>query len=73
MVKVNKYLKKYLLWRQNSVFEGEISDALIEQMIKGLKKIIVDKDSVVIYKFKVKSYIENIIIGSEKGDNTNII
>ena len=36
--KVNKYLKKYLLWRQNSVFEGEISDTLIEQMIKGLKK-----------------------------------
>ncbi len=71
--KVNKYLKRYLLWRQNSVFEGELSDVLIEQMIKGLKKIILDSDSVVIYKFKVKSYIEDIIIGSEKGDNTNII
>ena len=71
--KVNKYLKRYLLWRQNSVFEGELSDVLIEQMIKGLKKIIFDFDSIVIYKFKVKSYIEDIIIGSEKGDNTNII
>lgn len=73
VAKVNKYLKKYLLWRQNSVFEGELSDVLIERMIKGLKKIIIDSDSVVIYKFKVKSYIEDIIIGSEKGDNTNII
>ncbi len=71
--KVNKYLKRYLLWRQNSVFEGELSDVLIEHMINGLKKIILDSDSIVIYKFKVKSYIEDIIIGSEKGDNTNII
>ncbi len=71
--KVNKYLKKYLLWRQNSVFEGEISGSLIDSMIRGIKKIIKEEDSVIIYKFMVKSYIENIVIGSEKGDYGNII
>jgi CRISPR-associated protein Cas2 len=56
--KVNRYLKRYLLWRQNSVFEGEISETLINIMIKGIKKIIEGENSLIIYKFKVKSYID---------------
>ncbi|BAB59246.1 hypothetical protein [Thermoplasma volcanium GSS1] len=71
--KVNKYLKRYLLWRQNSVFEGEISENLIDSMIKGITKIIKDEDSIIIYKFKVKSYIDNIIIGNDKGNTSNMI
>jgi CRISPR-associated protein Cas2 len=71
--KINRYLKRFLLWRQNSVFEGEISEALIESMVRGIKKIIKDDDSMVIYKFKVKSYIEDLVIGSDKGNTGNII
>ncbi len=71
--KVNRYLKRYLLWRQNSVFEGEISETLINTMINGIKKIIEGEDSLIIYKFKVKSYIDNIIIGNDKGNTSNII
>ena len=71
--KVNKYLKRYLLWRQNSVFEGEISDKLLEHMISGVNKILKEQDSLIIYKFKVKSYIENIILGNDKGNTDNVI
>ncbi|AAT42633.1 CRISPR-associated endonuclease Cas2 [Picrophilus oshimae] len=71
--KVNKFLKRYLLWRQNSVFEGEITDKLLENMISGVNKILKDQDSLIIYKFKVKSYIENIILGNDKGNTDNVI
>ncbi|MFG1391039.1 CRISPR-associated endonuclease Cas2 [Acidiplasma aeolicum] len=71
--KVNKYLKRYLLWRQNSVFEGEITDKLLDRMISGVNKILKDQDSLIIYKFKVKSYIENIILGNDKGNTDNVI
>jgi CRISPR-associated protein Cas2 len=42
-------------------------------MVRGIKKIIKDDDSMVIYKFKVKSYIEDLVIGSDKGNTGNII
>lgn len=72
--KVNKYLKRFLLWRQNSVFEGEITDTIFNKMIKGVNKIIKeDEDSIIIYKFKIKNYFDNIILGSDKGHTDNII
>ena len=37
---VRKTLKKYFTWVQNSVFEGEVSKAQIEQIKVGLNEII---------------------------------
>lgn len=72
--KVNKYLKRYLLWRQNSVFEGELSEAMFNSMLKGINKIIdLNYDSVIIYTFKVKTYTDILKIGKEKGSDSNII
>ena len=34
--KVRKFLRMYLHWRQNSVFEGEISDAQLVKIRTGL-------------------------------------
>lgn len=49
--KVHKCLKRFLHWRQNSVFEGELSDARIEALKADLNKIIVaDADSVLLYR-----------------------
>lgn len=71
--KINRYLKRYLLWIQNSVFEGEISESLYNKMENGLKKIIEGKDSIVIYKFKTQSYVERNILGEEKSSLNNVI
>lgn len=71
--KINKYLKKYLLWIQNSVFEGEISENLYKKMIEGLKNLINEKDSIVIYKFKAESYLEKEFLGVEKSHINNVI
>ena len=71
--KINKFLKRYLLWIQNSVFEGEISDSLYEKMKKGIDKIIKEEDSVIIYKFKAISSMEREIIGMDKSKSNNVI
>ncbi|MGC9123706.1 MAG: CRISPR-associated endonuclease Cas2 [Thermoplasmata archaeon] len=71
--KINKFLKRYLLWIQNSVFEGEISESLYEKMKKGIDKIIKENDSVIIYKFKTISVIDREIIGMDKGKLDNVI
>ncbi|MGP6293824.1 CRISPR-associated endonuclease Cas2 [Caldiplasma sukawensis] len=71
--KVNKYLKRYLIWIQNSVFEGEIRESTLENLKKGLKKIIKDKDKVLIYQLKSNSYIERVKMGDQDQDVNNII
>lgn len=71
--KANKLLKAYIMWIQNSVFEGEISESIFVGMMKRLSKLIKDSDSVVVYKFKTKSYFEKEIIGVEKGQIDNVI
>ncbi|MBO8446573.1 MAG: CRISPR-associated endonuclease Cas2 [Bacteroidetes bacterium] len=68
--RVNKMLKlcrKYLNWIQNSVFEGEISEARLREMLllseKFMKK---DEDSIIIFRGPSQSYLEKQIIGKER-------
>ena len=65
--KVNKFLKLYLHWRQNSVFEGEISKAQLTEIKEGLQEIIdEDVDSVMIYRLPSKRNLKLEILGVEK-------
>lgn len=73
VVKANRLLKAYIMWIQNSVFEGEISDSTFERMMKKLEKLIRDRDSVTVYKFRAKSYFEKQTVGVEKGSTDNVI
>ena len=64
--KVHKFLKRYLHWQQNSVFEGKITKAQYNEIIIELTDLIDDEeDSIIIYKFPSK-YLEKRIIGIEK-------
>ena len=63
---VNKLLKSYLHWQQNSVFEGKITKSQYTEIIEKLKKLIEeDEDSIIIYKFPQK-YLDKTILGIEK-------
>ena len=73
VVKANRLLKAYIMWIQNSVFEGEISDSTFERMMKKLEKLIRDRDSVTVCKFRAKSYFEKQTVGVEKGSTDNVI
>ncbi|HHV73336.1 MULTISPECIES: CRISPR-associated endonuclease Cas2 [unclassified Thermoanaerobacterium] len=69
--RVNKVLKtcrKYLNWVQNSVLEGEISDANFRKLKSEISKIIdKEEDSVIIYILRTTKYSDREIIGLEKG------
>ncbi len=66
--KILKICRRYLSWIQNSVFEGDISEAKFEKLKAELKRCInLDEDSIIIYTFNVQWYTNREIIGKEKG------
>lgn len=73
--KVLKVCRKYLVWEQNSVFEGEITGARLEKLKMELKKLIKKEkgDSVVIYTFRTMKYSKRIILGEDKKDDSEFI
>lgn len=68
--RVNKMLKlcrKYLNWIQNSVFEGEISEVRLKELILQSEKFInKDKDSVIIFSGPSQKAMNKQIIGKER-------
>lgn len=62
-----KICRRYLNWVQNSVFEGEISEAKLKELQLHLKKLIEEKeDSVLIYRLRDQRYFQKEVMGQEK-------
>ena len=71
--KALKICRKYLQWIQNSVFEGDITEAKLERLKFELHKIIDDTvDSVLIFKFRTQVEITKEIMGVERNSTDNI-
>lgn len=71
---VRKYLKRYISWVQNSVFEGEVTVSEIEEIKSNLSSLIdKDKDHIIIYKLHSVNQIIKENLGTAKVDNSNII
>lgn len=74
VAKALKTCRKYLYWVQNSVFEGEITEANFTKLKMELDKIInKDKDSVIIYRFRTTKYSTIEIMGIKKGGEENFL
>lgn len=75
--KVSKMLKLcriYLNWIQNSVFEGEITEVKLKELIFEAKKIMdPETDSLIIFKSRDQRWLEKQIVGREKNELDNII
>ena len=72
--KILKATRKYLHWVQNSVFEGEISDANFKKLKHELSvKMDKDEDSVIIYTFRTTKYTKREEMGIKKGGDENIL
>lgn len=64
---VCKFLRQYLHWVQNSVFEGELTEGKFKEVQIGLKKRIkADKDSILFYKLRTGNEFDKEILGVEK-------
>ena len=64
----------YLTWIQNSVFEGEITEANFMKLKNKISKIIdLKSDSVIFYIFRTTSYMKKETLGIIKGEGNQII
>jgi len=72
--KVCQFLRMYLNWIQNSVFEGELTQAELERVKNKLKEIInEDEDSIIIYCFSSPNSINKEFIGIKKSEISTVI
>ncbi len=72
--KLLQFLRQRLTWIQNSVFEGEVTEAGFEAIKQGIKEIINCKvDSVIYYTFDSKNYTERGVLGIEKNETDSFI
>lgn len=74
VTKVHKCLKCYLNWRQNSVFEGELTEAQIEAVKNDLRRIVDEKtDSVLIYIARDEKWLRREEMGNQRGTTSNLL
>jgi len=67
VVKMLKLCRKYLNWIQNSVFEGEISEVRLHEMLIFAKKFMKEEeDSIIIFKGRDVTWTEKQIVGKER-------
>lgn len=74
VVKVHKFLKRHLHWVQNSVFEGELTDAQIETVKAGLGRLLNDEaDSVLIYTARDQRWLTRETMGRQRSEISNVV
>lgn len=71
--KALKICRRYLVRVQRSVFEGRITEAQLNKLLRELKSILnTDEDTVCVYEMESTRYINKIQIGIVE-DNSHII
>ncbi|UOE39967.1 CRISPR-associated endonuclease Cas2 [Chryseobacterium suipulveris] len=64
-----KLCRQYLNWIQNSVFEGEITEVKLKELVEKAKHIMDDEtDSIIIFKSRQEKWLEKQVVGLEKND-----
>lgn len=72
--KMLKLCRRYLNWIQNSVFEGEITDVKLKELLHEAGLIMdKNKDSVIIFKTRQEKWLEKTVFGKEKNELDNIL
>jgi CRISPR-associated protein Cas2 len=69
-----KLCRRYLNWIQNSVFEGELSDVKLKELLSEAKDIMDEaKDSIIVFKSRQEKWLDKMVIGKEKNKLDNFI
>jgi CRISPR-associated protein Cas2 len=69
VAKMLKLSRKYLNWIQNSVFEGEISEVRLHELLLLAKKFMKEEeDSIIIFKGRDVTWTEKQIVGKERSN-----
>lgn len=72
--KMLKLCRQYLCWIQNSVFEGELSEAKLRELKLKIKGIIdPSEDSIIIFTNKIGYNMDKQILGKERMSTDNFL
>ena len=74
VARVCKFLRRFLAWVQHSVFEGELTEARLQEVKTGLKRIIkMEKDSILFYQLQYQKSVKREIMGQDKNPTDTLI
>jgi len=74
VVKMLKLCRQYLNWIQNSVFEGELTEVKLKELLHKAKKIMnIEKDSVIVFSSRQEKWLDKMVVGKEKNGLDNLI
>lgn len=74
VAKMLKLCRRYLNWIQNSVFEGEITDLGLKELIHEAKQIMDEReDSFILFTSREERWLTKTIIGKEKAEVDNFL
>ncbi len=72
--KMLKLCRQYLTWVQNSVFEGEISEVKLKELLLRASDLMdMEEDSIIIFKSREQRWLDKEVIGKEKGSTDNFL
>lgn len=74
VAKMLKLCRKYLNWVQNSVFEGEITEVKLKELLGKARFLMdLDYDSIIIFKSREQRWLDKQIIGVERKQIDNFL
>lgn len=71
--KMLKLCRRYLNWIQNSVFEGEVTEVKLKELVLLARALMEDQDSLIIFKSRDERWLEKEVYGEEKNPLDTII
>lgn len=72
--KMLKLCRQYLNWIQNSVFEGSLSPAQLNELKSRARGIMnIEEDSLIIFVSRHERWLEKEVIGQEKNEIDNFL
>ena len=72
--KMLKLCRRYLHWIQNSVFEGEITEVKLKELVYEAKRIMNEaEDSLILFKNRDLKWLDKEIIGQERSSTDNFL
>lgn len=74
VAKMLKLCRQYLTWVQNSVFEGEISEVKLKELLLRASDLMDDEeDSLIVFKSREQRWLDKEVIGKQKGSTDNFL
>lgn len=72
--KMLKLCRGYLHWIQNSVFEGEISEVKLKELVSCARDLMeLETDSLIIFKSRSEKWLVKQVVGADKNDLDNFL